>query len=191
VGEGNGQGPQVIRTFARTAAIAILYLGLSAHVGSPDTWFEGNAGPYRVTVQIETAGVIPGVANVNVRVLGGGAEKVTIQTNRFDVTGPAPPPEPTQQVEGNEGLYNGKLWIMSGGSNSVTVNVTGSKGAGSVVVPVVIVAYSRLGMNVPMGIGLAAMGVFLFAGLVTIVGAAVREGSLPPGEPPTGSTRRR
>lgn len=64
---------------------------------------------------------------------------------------------------------------MTAGSNSVTVNVAGEKGRGSVVVPMVASATKRLEMNVPMGIGLAAMGIFLLIGLVTIVGAAVRE----------------
>ena len=65
--------------------------------------------------------------------------------------------------------------MPAGGSNSVTVSVTGTKGVGTVVVPVVVVAYSRLTLDKPMGAALATMGIFLFAGLVTIVGAGVRE----------------
>ena len=180
-----------MRAFTRTAGVAFLYLLASAHVGSPDTWFEGAAGPYQLTVQIEPAGVVPGVARVYVRATGDPPEQVTVQANKFDATGGAPPPEPASPVEGDPGLFLGKLWIMSGGSNSVTVNVSGSKGSGKVVVPVVVVAYSRLKLDKPMGAGLAAMGIFLFAGLVTIVGAAVREGSLVPGEAPPESKRRR
>jgi hypothetical protein len=181
----------LIRTFGRTYLIAILYLVVSAHVGSPDTWFEGNAGPYHVTVQIETAGVVPGIAKVFVRAQGEQLGTVTVQANKFDATGGAPPPEPATPVPGDPGLFGGKLWIMSSGSNSVTVYVSGSKGAGKVVVPVVVVAYSRLKLDKPMGIGLAAMGVFLFAGLVTIVGAAVRESMLTPGQPPSQASRNR
>ena len=180
-----------MRAFLRTACVACLYLLASAHVGSPDTWFEGAAGPYQLTVQIEPAGVVPGVAKVYVRATGDPPDQVTVQANKFDATGGAPPPEPAAPVEGDQGLFLGKLWIMSGGSNSVTVNVSGSKGSGKVVVPVVVVAYSRLKLDKPMGAGLAAMGIFLFAGLVTIVGAAVREGSLAPGEAPPEAKRRR
>src|SRR5688572_33491890 len=36
-----------------------------------------------------------------------------------------------------------------------------------------------------MGVGLSVMGAFLFVVLVTIIGAAVREGSMNPGETPT------
>lgn len=180
-----------MRAFARTVGLACLYLLASAHVGSPDTWFVGAAGPYQLTVQIEPAGVVPGVAKVYVRATGDAPDKVTVQANKFDATGGAPPPEPAPRVEGDPGLFLGKLWIMSGGSNSVTVNVSGRKGTGKVVVPVVVVAYSRLKLDKPMGAGLAAMGIFLFAGLVTIVGAAVREGSLTPGDAPPDAKRRR
>lgn len=68
----------------RTAGIALIYLVASAHVGSPDTWFEGNAGPYPVTVQISPAGVVPGVARIFVRVAGDVPATVTVQANRFD-----------------------------------------------------------------------------------------------------------
>ncbi len=174
----------MIRSFLTTISLACLYLLASAHVGSPDTWFDGNAGPYHVIVQIETAGVVPGIAKVSVRADGERPDVVTIAANKFDATGGAPPPEVALPVQGDPGLFQGRLWMMSGGSNSVTVNVSGKKGGGKVVVPVVVVAYTRLKLDKPMGAGLAAMGVFLFAGLVTIVGAAVREGSLPPGEQP-------
>jgi hypothetical protein len=181
----------VSRVFVRTLGVAALVLIASAHVGSPDTWFEGDAGPYHVTVQIEPAGVVPGIAKVYVRAVGDRPDVVTVQANKFDATGGAPPPESATPVEGDAGLFEGRLWIMSGGSNSVTVHVSGAKGSGDVVVPVVVVPYSRLVLSKPMGIGLAAMGVFLFAGLVTIVGAAVREGSLAPGEAPTPRAQKR
>jgi len=179
----------MIRVYARTLAVAIAWVVASGHVGSPDTWYEGKAGPYRVMVRIEPQGVVPGVARVYAKVIGDRADRVTIQTNRFDAVGAAPPPEPTERVAGDEGAFTGKLWIMTSGSNSVTVNVHGSKGSGSVVVPVVIVAYSRVVLPPLMGIGLTIVGMVLLAGLVTIVGAAVREGSLEPGEPPTALTR--
>jgi hypothetical protein len=181
----------MLKTFSRTLGLAFLYLIVSGHVGSPDTWYEGSAGPYHVTVQVEPAGVVPGVARVYVRVSGDKPDAVTVQANKFDATGAAPPPEPALPVAGDEGLYAGKLWIMSGGSNSVNVAVSGSRGRGQVSIPVVIVAYTRLGLATPMALGLIAAGLFLAVGLVTIIGAAVREGSLPPGEMPTERTRKR
>jgi hypothetical protein len=169
---------------ARIGAIAAIVVISSAHVGSPDAWFEGNAGPYHVIVQIATPGVVPGVANVFARVSGTGIQQVTMQANRYDALAAAPPPEVAQPVEGDAGLYAAPLWIMSGGSNSVTVNVRGSLGEGKVVVPVVVVANRRLALDPKLGVALTIVGVFLFIGLITIIGAAVREAVLLPGEIP-------
>ena len=38
-----------------------------AHVGSPDIYAEGNAGPYKLFVTIRPPVVIPGVAEIEVR----------------------------------------------------------------------------------------------------------------------------
>jgi len=173
-----------LRPFARAAGITAVLAICSAHVGSPDAWYEGSAGPYHVVIQVATPGVVPGVANVFVRVTGTGVQQVTVHANRFDALASAPPPEVATPVDGDPGLYTAPLWVMSGGSNSVNVNVTGTLGAGQAVVPVVVVADRRLDMNPMLGAGLSVVGVFLFVGLVTIIGAAVREGVLPPGEQP-------
>ena len=42
-------------------------LPLGAHVGSPDVFFEGSAGPYRLFVTVRMPQVIPGVAEIEVR----------------------------------------------------------------------------------------------------------------------------
>jgi hypothetical protein len=44
-----------------------LFVALSAHVGSPDVVYEGNAGPYPVHVIVRPPMVVPGVAQVIVR----------------------------------------------------------------------------------------------------------------------------
>jgi hypothetical protein len=173
-----------LRRFARAAGITAVVAICSAHIGSPDAWFEGKAGPYNVVVQVGTPGVVPGVAEVFVRVAGTGVQQVTVHANRFDALASSPPPEVAVPVEGDPGLYSARLWVMSGGSNSVTVKVAGTLGTGTVVIPVVVVADRRLDMNPMLGAGLSVVGLFLFVGLVTIIGAAVREGVLPPGEQP-------
>ena len=38
-----------------------------AHVGSPDVFYDGQAGPYKLLVTIRTPSVIPGVAEIEVR----------------------------------------------------------------------------------------------------------------------------
>lgn len=181
----------MFRAVGRVAGIALLYMISAAHVGSPDAWYEGNAGPYNVTINVQLPGVVPGVAQVFVRVAGDKPDKVTVVGNKFDATGGAPPPEIASPVEGDAGLYAAHLWLMSGGSNSITVNVSGAKGSGAAIVPVVNVPLRRLALDPKMGIGLSAMAVFLFIGLVTIVGAAVRESTLPPGDVPASGNRSR
>ncbi|HEY0529352.1 MAG TPA: hypothetical protein VGD02_11025, partial [Gemmatimonadaceae bacterium] len=175
----------------RVAAITTLVVVSSAHVGSPDAWFEGAAGPYHVTVQVRTPGVVPGVAKVFARVAGQGVEQVTMQVNRYDAIAAAPPPEVAAPVPGDTGLYSAALWVMAGGSNSVTVNVSGSLGSGKAVIPVVVVANRRLALDPRLGATLSVVGLFLFVGLITIIGAAVRESGLPPGEKPDAKRRTR
>lgn len=179
------------RVLSRTTVISLLYLALSAHVGSPDAWYEGNAGPYKVTVQVKMPGVVPGVAQVFVRIPGERPDSVTIVANKFDAAGAAPPAEAIGPVEGDPGLYSGTIWLMSGGSNSITVAVSGGRGNGKAIVPVVNVPLRRMDIAPWLGTTLLILGVFLFVGLVTIIGAAVREGTLPPGESPTAASRTR
>ena len=167
---------------ARILGIGLLYMISAAHVGSPDAWYEGNAGPYKVTINVQLPGVVPGVAQVFVRVAGDKPDRITVVGNKFDATGGAPPPEFATPVEGDPGLYAAHLWLMSGGSNSITVGVRGARGSGTAIVPVVNVPLRRLALDPKMGIALSAIGLFLVVGLVTIVGAAVRESTLTPGE---------
>jgi hypothetical protein len=58
-------------------------------------------------------------------------------------------------------------------------------------VPVVMAPTQLKGMQRGMGVLLAALGAFLFAGALTIVGAAVRESALAPGEVPDDRRRLR
>ncbi len=158
----------------------------SAHVGTSNAYFDGAAGPYGVRVIVRTPGVIPGLAQASVRILAGeGVERVTVRPLRSDVgLEGAPPPDVAVPVPGERGLYSAELWLMTAGSYSVEVGVAGAEGEGTVFVPVLAVAERRLAMDPAFGVGLAAVGLFLFVGAVTIVGAAVRESVLEPGAEP-------
>ncbi len=165
----------------------------SAHVGTSNAYFDGAAGPYGVRVIVRTPGVIPGLAQVTVRILDGeGVRRVTVRPLRSDVglVG-APPPDAARPVPGEAGLYGGELWLMTAGSYSVEVGVAGAAGEGTVFVPVLALAERRLVMSPAVGLGLGAAALFLFAGAVTIIGAAVRESVLEPGREPDGWRRRR
>jgi hypothetical protein len=173
-----------VRVFPRALALTALIAVCSAHIGSPDAWYEGTAGPYRILVQVVTPSVVPGVAKVFTRVFDDGVEGVSVQANRFDALTASPPPEPAERVENDRGMYGASLWMMAGGSNGITVFVSGSKGKGQAVIPVVVVPTHRLAFDKTLGGVLLAVLAFLVLGGITIVGASVREAVLAPGAQP-------
>jgi hypothetical protein len=174
--------------FGAAAAVVLL----AAHVGSPNVFYEGAAGPYPVRVVVRTPGVIPGLAEISVRVPEGEVRRVTVRPVRWDLgTQGAPRADEARPVAGEPRLWSAELWFMDFGSYSVHVGVEGAAGSGTVIVPVPAVATQTLGMKRGMALGLAGLGLFLFVGALTIVGAAVRESVLPPGEVPDAARRRR
>jgi hypothetical protein len=182
----------------RIIGLAAIVAASSAHIGSPDVYYEGNAGPYHMLVVVRMPGVVPGVAQIAVRVSGAPPGtppgtppgRVAVGVNHFS-TVTAPPLEDATRDAADPSSYLGKLWIMAAGSNEVTVQVTGPSGTGSAVVPVVAVATQRLTLYPWLGAVLAVIGIALFLGAVSIVGAAVRESTLPPGAVPDAARRRR
>src|SRR5881398_3578084 len=99
-------------------AIFLCLLGLvfpfaaRAHVGSPNVFFEGKAGPYPVHVIIQPAEVIPGLAQIAVRIEAGGVERVTALPMKWDLGRKgAPPPDDAKLVPGETNLYCAKLWF--------------------------------------------------------------------------------
>jgi hypothetical protein len=177
----------------RIIGLAAIVAASSAHVGSPDVYYEGAAGPYHVLVVVRMPGVVPGVAQIAVRVSGKPGTtpgRVAVGVNHFSTT-TAPPLEDAVRDAADPSSYVGKLWVMAAGSNEVTVQVTGPAGTGTAVVPVVAVATQRLTLYPWLGAVLAVIGIALFLGAVSIVGAAVRESTLPPGAVPDAARRRR
>src|SRR5882672_6406196 len=166
-----------------------------AHVGSPDTFFGGRAGPYDVRVSVRLPGVIPGRAQVAVRVEGATRPQdhhVSIRAGQWNVgLDGAPPPEPATPVPGDPELYAAELWFMTASSYQLGVSVDGPSGSGSVIVPVLALATEERAMSPWLGTVLAGLAMFLTAGLLTIIGSAVRESVLPPGVQPDAVRRRR
>ena len=180
-----------MRSLRHVALVAAIAVVSSAHIGSPDVWFDGLAGPYKVLVHVQAPPVVPGIAIINIRPGEQGVTRVTAFVNKYDATGGAPPPDVANPVPDSPSWYRTRLWVMSPGSNSVTVTVSGARGDGTVVVPLVALPGRRLQFNGPLAILLTAVACVLALGLFTIVGAAVRESVLPPGVEPDGQRRRR
>ncbi len=182
-----------IRRIAGAVFALSTALAASAHVGTTNAYFEGSAGPYPVRVVVRTPGVIPGLAEISVRITDGPQpSRITVQPLRSDAgLKGAPPPDTAQAVPGEQGLYSAQLWLMTTGSYSVRVAVTGAEGEGVALVPVNAVAARRLEMRSVLAAILIAAGIFLFLGAITIFGTAVRESVLEPGAEPSRKGRRR
>ena len=170
--------------------VALLPFIASAHIGSPTVVYETQAPPVPMRVIIRPPGVVPGLADIDVRVLTNGVKRVTVLPVhwRAGVEG-APPPDVAKLVEGEHNLFHAQLWLMARGAYSVHVSVETTNGAVKVIVPVNSLATTRLPMTGGLGGILVALGVLLFLLAATIVGAAVRESVLAPGLQPTARRR--
>lgn len=216
------------RQLLAAAALLAALVVCSGHVGSPNVFFEGAAGPYPVHIVVRPPAVIPGVAEIAVRVRAPmpktapaeptepkapapteaaaptepepppapsswrGGLAVTAQPVQWDA-GPAgaPPADVAEPVRGDPGLFSARLWMMTASSYGIRVVVSGPAGRGAVAVPVSTSASRRLAMRGGMATALLALGALLFAGLLSLVGAAVRESVLLPGATPRPRERRR
>jgi hypothetical protein len=187
--------PRSGRTFVRLGWLAAMLVATSAHVGSPNVFFDGMAGPYPVRVVVRPPQVIPGLAEISVRITGGNPNDVRRVVVRpvYWRTGAAGSPRGDEavRVPAPEPLYQGRLWFMRGGSYSVYVTVEGTRGVGTVTVPVGAVATGQLSLSGGLRVTLVILGAGLFVGLLTIVYAAFGESVTAPGAPVDPMRRRR
>jgi hypothetical protein len=87
-------------------------------------------------------------------------------------------------VPGDPELFAADLWLMLATSHRVLVEIDGDRGRATAVVPVLALATQQREMDPRLGGILVVLAAFLSLGLVTLVGAAVRESVLPPGVTP-------
>jgi hypothetical protein len=164
-----------------------------AHVGSPDVFHEGMAGPYRLLVAVRPPQVIPGVAEVEVRVTSPDVAAVRILP--LPLTGPgarlAPVPDAARRSQDDPQFFAGSVWLMSRGAWQVRVEAEGARGAGTLSVPVPALPLRTLIMDWGLGGILLLLAAVLGAGLAGIVAAGAGEALLPPGREPAPELRRR
>ena len=186
-----------LRSRARIVAVVALTLAgalsLRAHVGSPDVYFEGDAGPYHLFVTVRMPQVIPGIAEIQVRCATNDVRAIEFVPMRLSGPGSDLPPTPdlAQQSKEDTQFFTGSLWLMEFGALKVRVTADGVKGKGELSVPVPSFAQRTLKMERPLGGLLGFLMVFLAIGMIFIAGAAVREGNLEPGKTPTPGKARR
>jgi hypothetical protein len=178
-------------TLRSSAALAMALL-LAAHVGSPNVYYSGAAGRYHVDVAIQPPQVVPGIAEIFVKVAEPGVTRVVVRPVFWRAgTKGAPSGDEATPVQGSPGGFSGQLWLMATGSYSVNVTVNGALGSGTAIVPVAAVARGQLALTPVLRWLLATLGILLVAGVVTAVHAAVGESQVAPGEAIPPERRRR
>jgi len=177
---------------ARAILLLAAVLPLFAHVGSPDVFFEGKAGPYRLLVTIRPPQVVPGVAEIEIRSMSPDVRTVHIVPLRLTAQQQfAPVPDLARPAKEDPQYYTGTLWLMATGSWKVRVDVEGAQGPGSLAVPVPALSARVLAMQNTTALALIPLGLVLVFGLVAIAGASVREAQLEPGVIPDRARVRR
>jgi hypothetical protein len=164
----------------------------SAHVGSPDVYYEGAAGPYRVLVSVRPPEAVPGIAEVSARV----AEPIDSMTM---VPLPAqgigarlsPIPDVAKRDRDDAQTFVGHLWLMQAGAWQVRLHLDGARGAGELAVPVPALPARTKTMQTALGLGLLALLLVLAAGAMSIAAAGARDAQLASGDEPAATERRR
>jgi hypothetical protein len=173
--------------------VLLLVAPVWAHVGNPDVYFQGAAGPYHLIITIRTPQMIPGTADVEILSATPGISKITVVPLYIVGPGAKFPPvgDLLAQSQEDPQYFSGKIWLMDSGSWQVRVQVEGAQGAGELAVPVPAAARRTLPMQKSLGILLFALMSLLVVAIISIVGAARRESTLPPGELPSAERSRR
>jgi hypothetical protein len=184
----------VMRYFVKGLLFASLCVAplAFAHVGSPDVFYEGDAGPYHLLITVRPPGMVPGIAQVEIRSTSApmSAVKVVPVYLTAKDTGLPPTPDPMQPVAGDPQSFSGKVWLMASGSWEIRVQADGPQGKGELALPVPAFARRTLPMQKALGGLLFGLMLFLSFGVVAIAGAAAREGQLQPGDPGSDKNKR-
>ena len=173
--------------------IGLASFAATAHVGSPDIYLEGQAGPYKLFITVRPPTVIPGVAEIEIRSETPGIRE--IRAVPLPMSGPgarfSPVPDQLKVSAQDPQFFTGTLWMMAWGSWEVKVSASGPAGSGTLAVPVPSVAMSTKQMQAGLGALLTVLMTFLVFGLVAIVGASVREAKIGPGIVPDQAHRKK
>ena len=150
-------------TITRSLFLLLLASIAWAHVGSPDVYFEGSAGPYPLFITIRPPVVIPGVAQIEIRSSTAGVQKMLITPVPLAGEGSEHAPTPDVMVVSKQDpqFFTGSVWIMRTGSWQVRIEADGTRGTGELSVPVPAVASRTKGMDLTLGALLFALMLIL------------------------------
>lgn len=164
-----------------------------AHVGSPDTFFEGNAGPYRLFVTVRMPEAIPGVAEVEIRAESSDITDIRIEPLRLTGAGSqyTPRPEAMERSADDSQFFTGRIWLMEFHALQLRVEVEGLRGEAALAIPLMAEAQRTLQMDRRLGSLLFAFMIFLAVTFVLILRVALGEAKQEPGPAPENRNSRK
>jgi hypothetical protein len=184
---------KAIPGLALLIAATLLPPSAAAHIGSPDVFLDGQAGPYRVLVTVRPPYAVPGVADVEIIVTSG--EVTSVRIVPLPLTGPgaqfAPVSDTATRSSDDPRMFVGHLWMMTAGAWQVRIAIAGDRGEGTLSVPVPTLPQATLGMTLAIRVLLFGLMLLLCTGFIAIISAMVREARLGAGETPGIAARRR
>src|SRR5204863_5528916 len=89
--------------------------GLGAHVGSPDVFHAGDAGPFHLLVTIRPPVIVPGVAEIEIRSSTPGIRQMRIVPLPLTGAGAkfAPTPDIAERSKDDERVFPGSVGLTS------------------------------------------------------------------------------
>jgi len=160
---------------------------LHADIGHNNVVFEGKAGDIPIRVFVKLPGVVPGLADISIKVLADDIQKVTVQPNKKDKDrkSKSPPPDIANPIKGEKNIFSSQLWLMDYGSYSLDIRLYQDQIVHRASIPVNSISSRVLEMNQGTTILLSALLSLLFFGAINIIRIAYKDSTQPPGDHPT------
>ena len=158
-----------------------IFTFLAADIGHLNSIYEGVAGDIPVRVIVKTPGVVPGLADINIRVFSDKVHKVTARPIYWHAGEKgAPPADIAYPVKGENNLYSTQLWLMNFGSYNVQVKLYSGEEVFEINIPVNSLALDIKQMEGGLEIILLVLMLLLIFGAVNIITISYRESTIHP-----------
>src|ERR1700676_5651014 len=143
----------------------------NAHVGSPDVFYEGDAGPYHLFVTVRMPKVIPGLAQVEIRSQSNEVREIQLTIRRVSGFGYSlhAIPDLAQRSAQDLNFFVSSPWVMETYDLQVRIEVDGVRGKAELGVPIPAFPQTTLRMQRSLGMFLFCCMLFLATGVVSVV----------------------
>ena len=165
----------------------------TAHVNSPDVYYDGYAGPYHLLVTLRPPAVVPGVAQVQIRSVSNDVSEIKILPLRMIGVGAkmAPLPDPAKRSQTIPNSLPAACGSWCAARGKCRWKSQDKKAWHSLMCLFLQSPPVRSRCMPGLGILLAFLGLALAAGLIGIIFAATRDAELKAGERPAPAQMRR